>query len=392
MDEVPAIIHRLSLRLWVPEYRAKEDEELARQGRNLPPDESPVDPLASPPQDPVDVSGNILDPSQVASLSLDSSSEHHSLFSQKNLIRLAALTDSHRTLSLFTPGIRDTVFRAWTGPSERGELPRPSAAPVAPVISRAQSWAGTTSHIYTFSDNSDGPTRPTLSSFGSTATGFGLGANRHNRPHAGRRKKHRIVNLRKKAVDGEDMQSISGDGNTISDTTSSAQSEYGAPPSSQEREGELVTPPQSPPRQPVQKGQVFDDGDTPLGSRHLPPRTLHIERSNDLSPKPPRNEPLNERLTSPSSRPKLQTSQSHQPFVLQQEKASLLSSSQVPQPFASPLQYLDSPTGGILEQAWMMKMAGEIARKINEEKAADSGFWDRAANLREDTPPPAYGS
>ncbi|KAL8754001.1 MAG: hypothetical protein Q9184_005249 [Pyrenodesmia sp. 2 TL-2023] len=400
MDEVPAIIHRLSLRLWVPEYRAKEDEELARQEQDSTPDDHAVDPLASLPQDPVDVSGQSLDPSQVASLSSDSSTEHHSLFSQKNLLRLAALTDSHRTLALFTPGIRDTVFRAWTGPSERGELPKTSAAPVAPIISRAQSWAGNTTHTYTFSDNSDGSAsaRPTLSSFGSTATGFGLGRNKHNRPHAGRRKKHRVVNLRKKAAQGEDMQSTSGDGTTISDTTSSAQSEYAAPSSSQEREGELVTPPQSPPRKPVQKSQVFNDGDTPLGSQHLPQRSPHMAQTNDLTPKPSRTYPSNHQdLPIPSTRPKLQTSQSYQPPIPQQQEKAPSQPSSHPshQPFSNPLHYLDSSTGGsILEQAWMMKMAGEIARKINEEKAANSSFWDRAANLREDfsPPPPAYGS
>ncbi|KAL8707974.1 MAG: hypothetical protein Q9225_007673 [Loekoesia sp. 1 TL-2023] len=392
MDEVPAIIHRLSLRLWVPEYRAKEDEELARQAQNPTSDEQPVDPLASPPQDPVDVSGSIFDASQIASLSLDSSSEHHSLFSQKNLLRLAALTDSHRTLSLFTPGIRDAVFRAWTGPSERGEPPSRSSAP---VISRSQSWAGAISHTYTFSDSSDGPssTRPTLSSFGSSAAGFGLGASKHNRPHGGRRKKHRVVNLRKKAVEGEDMLSTSGgDGTTISDTTSSAQSEYGAPSSSQEREGELVTPPQSPPRKPgkTEWGNIDDISQASI--RHQVPGSAYAEPFNDLTPKPFKHTTANQRPESPSRRPKFQTSQSHQPFNYQSEKNQPRSPCPSPQPFTSPLHYLDSPPGGILEQAWMMKMAGEIARKIHEEKAADSGFWERAANLREDIPPPAYGS
>ncbi|KAI4171078.1 MAG: hypothetical protein LQ343_004490 [Gyalolechia ehrenbergii] len=390
MDEVPAIIHRLSLRLWVPEYRANEDEELSRQTQN-PTDETPVDPLASPPQDPVDVSGNTLDASQIASLSLDPSSEHHALFSQKNLLRLAALTDSHRTLSLFTPGIRDVVFRAWAGPSERGEPPSRSGAP---VISRAQSWAGTTSHTYTFSESSDGPSsaRPTLSSFGSTAIGFGLGASKSNKPHGGRRKKHRVVNLRKKAAEGEDTLSISGDGTTISDRTSSAQSEYGAPLSSQEREGELVTPPQSPPRKSMQRDRESTDDSTPMGISRQAPRPAYMEKPSDLTPKPSKHVALNERPESPATRPMLPTSQSYQPFVHSSEKAQPQSSSQALHSTPSSFQYLDTPTGGILEQAWMMKMAGEIARKLHEEKAANSGFWDRAANLQEDTPPPAYGS
>ena len=65
MDELPAIIHRLSLRLWVPEYRAKEDAELAQNAQH-PSEEQPVDPLASPPQDPVDLSGNTIDPSHIS--------------------------------------------------------------------------------------------------------------------------------------------------------------------------------------------------------------------------------------------------------------------------------------------------------------------------------------
>lgn len=123
MDELPAIIHRLSLRLWCPEYRAREDEEMA-QAVKKEEEEVAVDPFSSPPQDAVDSRGNVLDASEISSLSLDGGSEIHSLFSQKNLLRLAALTDSHRTLSLFTPSIRDAVFRAWASPSERSDSSR----------------------------------------------------------------------------------------------------------------------------------------------------------------------------------------------------------------------------------------------------------------------------
>ncbi|KAI4282330.1 MAG: hypothetical protein L6R38_003010 [Xanthoria sp. 2 TBL-2021] len=395
MDEVPAIIHRLSLRLWVPEYRAKEDEEIARQSRNPISDEQPVDPLASPPQDPIDVSGNFLDASQIASLSLDSNYEHHSLFSQKNLLRLAALTDSHRTLSLFTPGIRDAVFRAWTGPSERGELHASSARPIPPAISRAHSWAGTTSHTYTFSDNQEGPSsvRPNLSSFGSTATGFGLGGNKSSKSNNGRRKKHRVVNLRKKAAGGEDGQSVTDEGSTISGTTSSAQSEYGAPWSSQEREGEMVTPPQSPPRKPASREQALLDDNVPTLGRRLTPRNTLTEQSDDLTPKPSKDWTPKDHPSSPSRRPRLRTSHTYHSPTPRPEKAQPQTSIQASQTSSiNPFQYLESPTGGILEQAWMMKMAGEIARRVNEEKAANNGLWDRGSDGMEEIPPPAYGS
>jgi distribution and morphology protein 34 len=35
-----------------------------------------------------------------------------------------------------------------------------------------------------------------------------------------------------------------------------------------------------------------------------------------------------------------------------------------------------------------MKMAGEIARRAQDQKAASEGFWSNAE--REETPPPAY--
>ncbi|KAL8800794.1 MAG: hypothetical protein Q9182_004902 [Xanthomendoza sp. 2 TL-2023] len=389
MDEVPAIIHRLSLRLWVPEYRAKEDEELAYQKTNSSSgDERPIDPLASPPQNPIDVSGNFLDASQIASLSWDSSTEQHALFSQKNLLRLAALTDSHRTLSLFTPGIRDAVFRAWTGPREKY---------TPPALSRAHSWAGTTSHTYRISDIHEGSSsiRPTLSSFNSSVTGFGLGANKSSQPHGGRRKKHRVVNLRKKVANGEEAQSMTDEGSTISSTASSAQSEYGAPFSVQEREGELVTPPQSPPRKPASRERNAVD-DMSATIRQLPPRDTQADQFNDATPKPWTDRKTSQRPLSPSRRPRLRTSHTYEASNPCSEKAHPHISREEEQgrqaPIISPFRYLESPTGGILEQAWMMKMAGEIARRVNEGKAANSGFCDGARGGLEEAPPPAYES
>ncbi|KAL8992598.1 MAG: hypothetical protein Q9169_006975 [Polycauliona sp. 2 TL-2023] len=395
MDEVPAIIHRLSLRLWVPEYRAKEDEELARESSNPIFEEQPVDPLASPPQDPIDVSGNFLDASQIASLSLDSNYEHHSLFSQKNLLRLAALTDSHRTLSLFTPGIRDAVFRAWTGPGDRGDLRTSSAKPIPPAFSRAHSWAGISSHTYTFSDNGEGSAaiRPSLSSFGSTATSSGLGGNRSSKPHNGRRKKHRVVNLRKKAADCDDGQTVTDEGSTMSGTASSAQSDYSAPWSSQDREGEMVTPPQSPPRHPASRDQqVLLDEPVPTLDRRVSPRDTLAEPFDESTPKPSKDWTHIDRPSSPSRRPRLRTSHTYHPSSQRPEKEQPHTRNQASQAPSNSFHFLEPPTGGILEQAWMMKMAGEIARRVNEEKAAKDGFWDRSSDGMEEPPPPAYGS
>ena len=417
MDDVPAIIHRLSLRLWVPEYGVREDGEMARGDGNPASTEKVVDPLASPPQDAVDPSGNALDAAQIASLSLDFSSDTHSLFSQKNLLRLAALTDSHRTLSLFTPGIRDAVFRASAGPTERGEAHGSTtpATPVTPGISRTHSYIGSTSTTYTFSDGLDGgvhTTRPTLSSYGSAAAGLSLGAGRHGKPHTGRKRKHRVVNLRKRQPGGDDTASISGESTTTA-TTSSVVSEEAAL-SCAVADDELITPPRSPEHKVrFRKSQdSIDLGDTPPRLRNLTPRQPpRVEPLTSITPKPDAampSQPLppQQQLGDPTPRPRLRSTPYISSHAYPQEKGqastSTSTSTSIPpsQPLASPFPYVETPSGGILEQAWLLKMAGEIARRAQEEKSTNGGFWDRRDGDRdrdrdrdrEDTPPPAYGT
>ncbi len=402
MDEVPVIIHRLSLRLWVPEYREREDEELARNLQDSTTVEKPVDPLASPPQDPVDSSGHILDASQIASLSLDSGPEMHALFSQKNLLRLSALTDSHRTLSLFTPGIRDVVFRAWAGPTERGEKYGSSgrATPITPAMTRSHSYTGNSSTTYVFSEAGDAGqhlSRPGMPSFGSAASGLGLGSNKHGKPHGGRKRKHRVVNLRKKPADGDDVESVSGESITASGTMSSAPSESGARPVTPERhDGELVTPPRTPENTAMQK----EPGDgTPLRFRNLTPRPPQRDNSLESTPRPPQySGPLLD--TPPQStlrnakRPSLRPSSSLQATRNPVEKrpnpeASSSSSAHLKQLSPSPID--ETSSDGMMPQPWLTKIASEIARKVQDQKAADSGFWDRNNEAQEE-PPPAYGS
>ncbi|MCJ1321922.1 ERMES complex subunit [Xylographa vitiligo] len=402
MDEVPAIIHRLSLRLWVPEFRAREDEEIFRNREPQPPKEKAADPLGSPPQDPVDLLGNALDSAQIASLSLDSTAETRSLFSQKNLLRLAALNDSHRTLSLFTPGMREVVFRAWTGPTERGERTG-FHSPVAPLYSgftRKPSYGPSTNTTYTFSDSSERTslsTRPTLSAYGSSFTGHTLGQPKHGKP--GRKRKHRIVNLRKPKGDVDDGQSVSGE-SSMSATISSTNSESGFPTTSQEHEGELQTPPSSP--QKVKDFQYspesIDLRDTPPRLRDLTPRPLVRTNSKVLGSN--LRNTLNESDLAPShpvsSLPELPRATSSCQgtgisYATEKVPSGSAASQGTSMPLlASPFPYSESSPGGILEQAWLMKMAGEITRRVQEQKSADRSFWD--SNDRDDTPPPAYGS
>lgn len=405
MDEVPAIIHRLSLRLWVSEHRARQDEELSRDTQIVAVEEKVIDPLACPPADSIDLSGHVLDASQMTSLSLDSSSERLSLFSQKNLLRLGALTETHRTLSLSTPSIPDTVFRAWAGPTERGEYgSNPPVTPLRPHLSRGNSYIGSISTTYVFSDPSGAgyhPVRPTLSSVGSSTTGLNLGATRYGKPHGGRRRKHRIVNLRKRAMGADnDLESVSGEGSTMSGTSSSPASEFGAAAQTAvDRDGELLTPPRTP-EKPTQKYDVTCSN--PRLRNTAPGNVLQVE-SNEVTPKPLALRPPNEGLPSdvrvePSEQPTFGTEECLRSNQYPKDKSHNGSSSSTlisfrepqSQPLPPRLLYPEAASTGSPEHAWVMKIVGEIARRVHDEKAANSGFWER--NERDETPPPAYGS
>lgn len=389
MDEVPAIIHRLSLRLWVPEYQDREDQGLAKSTKNSLKEDKATDPLASPPQDPVDLTGHPLDAAQIVSHSLYSSSETHSLFSQKNLLRLGVLTNSQKTLSLFTPTIRNAVFRAWAGPTERGEL-FGSNPPVSPVLSRAQSYMGSISTTYTFSlDSERGRSlRSAHASSVSQAAVLGTGGNR--KAHGARKRKHRVVNLRKKNSDMDDINSMSCEGSTISGITPSAPSGFRV----QTEDGdELMTPPRSPEKTWQRNDLNTIDSNSHKISRGEASDATPIKWTGTLSRK------SDEASYSPKLAAEFQSIvQPGPPIQLQKPPRIEKSSQEVSfSPILPPLTYLppfpytgpNSFQTGILEQAWVMKMAGEIAHQVHHQKAANNGFWDRND---EGSPPPAYGS
>ena len=394
MDELPLIIHRLSLRLFNKEYQEKEGDAADNDQRPPETDDKVLDPLASPPQDPVDFSGKVLDASQIASLSLDPGSEMHALFSQKNLLRLGALTDSHRTLSLFTPSIPDAVFRAWAGPTERGEARR-SSGKATPALPRSESYTGNNSTMYVFSDAADvrNSARLTLSSFGSAASGISIGSLRHPKKH-GRKKKHRVVNLRKKVIEGDDVESVSGDSTNVSGTgteetgtMSSAPSEYGVRPKTPE----------------MKEPGDADVGQTPPRVREATPRQQR-EISPDNTPRASQilTYPLDAKAGPPievSQRPSLQRAQTLEPSARKgkmhaEPNPTGLQPGGVlyPKQF-DPSSFIESSSpssNNNLEHAWMTKIAGEILRKVHDQKAADRGFWNKAE--RDEDPPPAYGT
>lgn len=359
MDELPAIIHKLSVRLWCPDQISREEEIVVKEKVE---DEAVVDPFASPPVEAVDSHGHVLDANEIASLSLDCGSGAQSLFSQKNMLRLAALTDSHRTLSLFTPGIRDAMFRAWAGPTERHDA-GVSTPMVAPTLYRMPSAHGS-STIYTFTETSSMdqgslPSRPSLISMNSATAGLSLGAGKHSRNF--RKKKTRVVNLRKPKTSSETNSEM---GDTVSDTVSVTVpiSEPILPISIPEEIGEETALPQAPNRTRFNGDRIVTPTRASL--------TMDIYNNPTIADKTSSSPTAVDDVVSPGQIER----------AMRVAAASRRSGSEQAKPANS-----ETPSV-ILEQAWIMKMADEIARRVYDEKQRKEKLWEEG----DDAPPPAY--
>lgn len=399
MEDLPAIIHRLSLRLWSPEFQ-ELDTETEERLDNSKSTIAPIDPLSNPPQDAVDEFGNPIDASQMATLALDSSSEIHASFSQKNMLRLAALSQSQRTLSLFTPGIREAVFRAWASNPDRSDSAAATPALTQSSLSRIQStFASVKSNASSVASGSTGQdtvsSRPTISSNYSSAAGLTLGANR-TRGHQMRKRKKRVVDLRKNR-DGGESSGLSTEANTPLPSTTVSET-ASVIPEEREREEEVLA---SPPRSPTKPSLRFESkhGSLDVGepsrlreteklmasTETLLPAPILSDPPKSLKAKQVANAPVHhlveaeqsEKKRSSSTRPPLSrnrlrsTQQASSPLLrsLSFDKVSSLSAHAQKHPLSPP--YAESTTsssGGILEQAWMLKMAQEIAKKVQDEK------------------------
>ncbi|KAK5735759.1 ERMES complex subunit [Elasticomyces elasticus] len=405
MEDLPAIIHRLSLRMFSPEHQSAEAQDPSKANTD---ERAPIDPFASSAEQPTDSFGQPLEGGTL--FSHDAPSETYASFSQKNLLRLAALTESQRTLSLFTPGMRDTVYRAWASSADRNDMSNGISTPLhRPTLSRIQSTLGSHSAWSSSapSQASETPSvhsRPSLASFPSAPTVYSLGSTA-SRSRAGRKRKNRVVNLRKEKVEGDvsDMASVSSGypESANPSATGSAESISHEDSAVVAREGEINTPPRSPkkkvgfqqssdttrlapdsrrpvtPRNSTVVPPLDDDDQTPRASMYLP---VPDEQKTPQKPEPrPSRQRLSRNQTLPTRAkpPELPRS------------ASDLSLSSLP--FS-----IDGSSGGILEQAWMMKMANEIARKVAEEKVRrpawrsddEEGFQRRGGAEA----PPAYVS
>ncbi len=364
MDELPAIIHRLSLELWCPDQ--------ANKGTQTPQedvDEKGVDPFASPPLDPVDANGNLLDPNAISELSLNGGGEMQYLFSQKNLLRLAALTDSHRTLSLFTPGIRDVVFRAWSGYGDRSESATPALA--TPSLTKTYSFPAGGSTTYTFSDSGSTahgyfPSRPSLVSVNSTSA-LPHGSGHRSRP--GRKKKTRVVNLRR-------SRSEAGSTDGLSEADSSETASVNVPSS------EPVFSTSIPEEPETQSAEAAATASGKVRFTHMHKDTTDMRQA-------VMSEMLKRNLEQAASAPKQQPGSAPSapleiPPLSEKAPASHRKEAVAVKEHGSSSSDTSSV---ILEQAWIMKMAGEIARRVYDEKNRQrQGMWDDTEN----PPPPAY--
>ena len=478
MEDLPAIIHRLSLRVFNAEEQGTTEKE--QQGNREV--ERRLD--ANFERETRAVQGGEEDSTNI--FGFEPRGETYADFSQKNLLRLAALTESQRTLSLFTPVMRDTVYRAWSTSADRmqqdgGAMP---SSLHRPTLSRIQSQlnmshghghpasALSSAASFTSETTASQATRPSLASMASAPTTYTLSsAGGQGRPRP-RKRKNRVVNLRKNkdegsaagtddAGAGEDGVSVSSgydtasrseslnlssgeastgvmmkeDASTVPTSTSSLRPSHG------EREGEVFTPHGSPkkkigwreqgdaapsashaeassgtvrastrhqrrpvtPRNPHLQGTLEDPDETPRQSMYLPPephqapthserpRRAHLPRMQTLPTQPPSNSPHHHHHHQPS--PHHYRHHPQREPSLPRTSSDLSISDMISFPTTSATEEghdsQGGSNGGILEQAWMMKMATEIAKRVAEEK--EKGRPWRPEECGEEAPP-AYVS
>lgn len=267
---------------------------------------------------------------------------------------------------------------------------------------RQHATHGSTGTTYTLSDNvtdnSQLPSRSSLVNLHSSTTGLSLGAGRHSRTH-GRKKKNRVVNLRRSKTT-DDSPSESGESENATDPSIAGGSEPIIPTQiPEEPEEEFITPPRSPNKVRFRpREDSIDLGETPRRPRVTPNRP--VEQESRVAVNMTTQDAIMKAMDVPipSTEEKAPEPQSArpQPFAFSrtpswtfpiEKSATSTSNPSITYRPSSP--YIEAPSGGIIEQAWMMKMAGELARRAQEEKAAMARRWD-AQGERDDTPPPAY--
>lgn len=366
MEDLPAILHRLSLRLWSPDYCDPSDPIMPDKQD----DSIPVDPLASPPQDPVDWLEAPFGEGSIPRMALDTRIEPHATFSQKNLQLLSSLSEQQRTLAIATPTISHAIFRAWAIAPDRNSG---AHTPIMPSFSRATSTCGSNSSTMggAYSDSASDFSRPTISS--SHSYSYSRGGTRQRKP------KRRVIDLRKR----KDSVVSESEPNTNSPTPEPTIAPSSAPSIMldviEESPKTLTTPARptirithaSTSKQLVNPHDDEDDLSlAPPAYGASSPYFKLSSTKHELSEKPRR--PLHLKTASSTNLPLLARSMS----------ADRLAFSN------------DGSTGGILEKAWLRKMAQDIEKKMDDERYS---IRSRKSTLMEDDDerqlaPPAYVS
>ncbi|KAF3906531.1 hypothetical protein ABW20_dc0107412 [Dactylellina cionopaga] len=386
-EELPAIIHRLSLRWWGQDYDSASSNTLRSPS-------IPQNPTfnSGPPLSTKSSFENLSEQETGApqSFSFNNDLESDTL-SSKSLLRLATLTDSQRTLSLFTPSIKEAIYRAWATTGERSD---PTTTPT--------STSGTHTNS-SYSADSENGARPGLVAMASSLSisssphgGLGPNGRPVTRSSAlGKKKKTRVVNLRRKkdvpSSDG-DTSSVAGSNGAESitssmevgyeekenveaseaDIPSSSIPEINIPPPLNDRRGEYVDV--SPLRSPTGRDGI-------LANRTLHPAGSDTKLIPPSTPPPP-TQAQQQRIRYPSE--KGMPFHSSEYSGENSAPVSLFSGSYSPQhqPQSSPGHHSSASS-----------MAGEMARRWGEERLRR----EKAEELLEEqrrrdgsSPPPAY--
>ena len=408
IEDLPVIIHKLSLRVFNSEYERTEITAVTNQEVLR----SELEKL------PGEASGSTTADATtfVSPFPADGTGDTYASFSQKNLLRLAALTESQRTLSLFTPSIRDTVVRAWATAHEHDERRKGNETPThrPTTLSRIQSQlnishGGWSSNASQSSDVVSQATRPSVSGQTTTSTTYSLASGR-SRPRGPRKKKHRVVNLRRNGESSHDgasdalsvssgyaestsrSESISASGSTglSSPVATSTQptSAFSRSETSGGRDGEVETPASSPQQAmntakrrhsheavPLES-EILGSAQSTLRPRYSTPRqpraALMFTEDDDPTPR------ASVYLVPPEDAPRRGSEAEYQRSDLSKTNAPTdrASYSNLQRTF-SETNFRDSApqsrpyagsSGGILEQAWMTKMAHEVAKRVEQEK------------------------
>lgn len=352
-EELPVAVHRLSLRLWNPEYAASLG--LDTPASNTEPttggtDEEPAEEAAAAFINP------LLSPS-------DNSDSPSISFSQKNLEALKALSGSQKTLSVGTTSIPHVVFRAWAS----GGASSTTGGDKTPTLEPPGTPTSSGSSTYTFLDNGDamstaGSSTSRTSSYHASSSLSVSGAAGRTR---GKRRKHRVVNLRSQP----DTPSVEVPAIVIT-------------------EKEPIVPQEEEPKTPTvprRNGVRFKEADPVVQPPPVP--TKEKEQTVPImlqTPPLPASSVSTENITFPSTSPA--------PTARNNVPNSPSRGDKKPQ-----LRAGLAHGSGILERAFLMKLAGEMQRRLEEERKrrGESGdMWQVERELGElgREAPPAYGA